>query len=314
MRIVLRVNPVTLEEARVLVQKGSVVAPAPDRAVLVVRGNDRLSWLNGLVTQDVSKAAKGTVAYAFLCEKKGKIVCDMHIFVREDRLGLVVPATARTTVLAALDHHLIMEDVELSESDARVFRVHGAPESRASVLAHLASPEAAAVDFSRFPEALVIVDQDPDAFGERLAGALREAPGGGVLVSAAREDELRVELGVPRFGVDFGTSHYPQETSLHTLGVSFSKGCYLGQEVLYMLEHRGHAKKKLVRLHGESTLPAIAAGSSQPVLSADASDIGQATSASGAWAIAMVKQAHAEAEASLTLSGIACRVSPVNAG
>jgi folate-binding protein YgfZ len=135
-----------------------------------------------------------------------------------------------------------------------------------------------------------------------------------VLVSAAREDELRVELGLPRFGVDFGTSHYPQETSLHTLGVSFSKGCYLGQEVLYMLEHRGHAKKKLVRLHGESTLPAIAAGSSQPVLSADASDIGQAASASGAWAIAMVKQAHAEAEASLTLSGIACRVSPVNAG
>lgn len=312
--MVLRVNPVTLEEARALVRKGSVVAPAPDRVVIVVRGNDRLTWLNGLVTQDVSKAAKGTVAYAFLCEKKGKIVCDMHIFVREDRLDLVVPASALATVLAALDHHLIMEDVELSENEARVFRVHGVPESRASVLAQLASPEAAAFDFSGFPEAIVIVDQDPDAFGERLAGALREAPGGGALVSAAREEELRVELGLPRFGVDFDTSHYPQETSLHTLGVSFSKGCYLGQEVLYMLEHRGHAKKKLVRLHGESALPTIAAGSSQPVLAADASEIGQAKSASGAWAIAMVKQAHAEADASLTLGGIACRVSPVNAG
>jgi hypothetical protein len=312
--MVLRVNPVTLEEARALVQKGSVVAPAPDRAVLVVRGNDRQSWLNGLVTQDVSKAAKGSVAYAFLCEKKGKIVCDMHLFVRDDRIELVVPASSRASVLAALDHHLIMEDVELVESDARVFRVHGTSESRAAVLGKLASAAAPAVDFSRFPEAIVVVDEDPDAFGEKLSSALREAPGGGALLSAAREEELRVELGLPRFGVDFDTSHYPQETSLHTLGVSFSKGCYLGQEVLYMLEHRGHAKKKLVRLHAESALPTIAGGAPVPVLAEGATEVGQATSASGAWAIAMVKQAHTEADAALTLGGVACRVSPVSAG
>lgn len=312
--MVLRVNPVTLEEARALVQKGSVVAPAPDRAVLVVRGNDRLSWLNGLVTQDVSKAPKGSVAYAFLCEKKGKIVCDMHIFVREDRLDLVVPAAARATVLAALDHHLIMEDVELVESEARVFRVHGTSESRAAVLGQLASAEAPVVEFSRLPEAVVVVDEDPDAFGEKLSAALREAPGGGALLSSAREGELRVELGVPRFGIDFDTSHYPQETSLHTLGVSFSKGCYLGQEVLYMLEHRGHAKKKLVRLHAESALPEVVLGAPVAVLAEGASEVGQATSASGTWAIAMVKQAHAEADATLTLGGVTCRVSPVNAG
>ena len=77
----------------------------------------------------------------------------------------------------------------------------------------------------------------------RSRGAVAAA--GGVVGDAAGWEALRLERGVPRFGVDFDDKMYPQEAALEKAAVSFDKGCYLGQEVVCMLEMRGHVKRKL---------------------------------------------------------------------
>jgi len=298
------VKPLSPEEARNLAETSALVARAGDLAVLRITGGDRLSWLAGLVTQDVAKLPEGGVAYTFLCEKKGKIVCDMHVFARPDALDLVVPAEAAEAVAAALDHHLIMEDVEIAASDAAVFRVYGpAAPALANALGGAAWPGAS----FRLPVAHVVAGtSDADTFAEQLAAATREH-GAGVAPSGF-EDGLRIALGIPRFGRDFGPAHYPQESSLHGLGVSFSKGCYLGQEVLYMLEHRGHAKRHVVRLSSEAEIPLA------PLHEGDA-EVGAVSSVArdgAGWAALGMVKAQVAAEGRVLVAGAArCVVHPL---
>ena len=92
---------------------------------------------------------------------------------------------------------------------------------------------------------MIVVTPGSDAVGaiERAA----RAAGGGV-GDAEGWDVVRVRAAVPRFGVDFDETTYPQEAALETRAVSFQKGCYLGQEIVCMLEMRGHVKRKLVSL------------------------------------------------------------------
>src|SRR5262249_43973105 len=94
----------------------------------------------------------------------------------------------------------------------------------------------------------IVLAPPPPAASVRAAmeGAVRAASG--VVGDAAGWEALRLERGVPAFGVDFDEKTYPQEASLEKTAVSFDKGCYLGQEVVCMLEMRGHVKRKLVSI------------------------------------------------------------------
>ncbi len=96
---------------------------------------------------------------------------------------------------------------------------------------------------------------------EEVQAALKEAAeavGGGLIGDAALLAEAHVRAGVPRIGVDFGENTYPQEAGLKQRAVSFNKGCYLGQEVICMLENRGQLSRRLVQLElpGAQALPA----------------------------------------------------------
>jgi folate-binding protein YgfZ len=113
---------------------------------------------------------------------------------------------------------------------------------------------------------------------------------GAVEASQSEWEALRVQRFLPRFGVDFGDKNYPQEASLEKIAVSFSKGCYLGQEVVCRLEMRGHVIKKLVpvRLEG-SDLP----GAGAEVRTAEGKSVGTVSSAAfaedGPLALAMLR-------------------------
>jgi tRNA-modifying protein YgfZ len=271
-----------------------LVVPAADRTAVVVTGKDRTSWLNGLVTCELAKRERGEGAYGLLVEKKGRIQTDLFIVPSTDdqALALALPETLRDDLMTTLDHYLIMEDAELTPTDLVFFVAHG---PHGAALRELA-PFAGTVDLLGTGGAVLAA---PAAEAAALTEKLRErvAALGGVMTDAATWDAVRIEHGLPRFGVEFDASHYPQEAALEKLAVSFSKGCYLGQEVVYMLENRGHVKQKLVPLDLDGDAPPAAGDA---VTTAEGDAAGEIKSATlGPWsnrpvALAMVKWAHSK--------------------
>lgn len=252
-------------------------------AVVRVEGKDRSSWLNGLVTCELAGAAPGQAIYGLFVSRVGKIQSDLWVLVAETANYLVVPAASAEALSAMLDAHLIMEDAVLT-------------------------PE---------PDLLPAFTFGAAAPTEGLRGAFRWAgePGTLTLVSRAAalpsgpSDAVRLRHGWPRFGVDFDATMLPHEASLDGVAVSFNKGCYLGQEVVCMVELRGQVKRKLVRL----ALPALVAPAT-PVLDAAGNTIGETRSAAMvdgvATAFALVKRAQSEPGASVQVGGAAATVRP----
>jgi folate-binding protein YgfZ len=299
-------------EAARATRESVLVVPARDRAAILVSGKDRTSWLNGLVTCDLAKRERGQAAYGLLVEKKGRIQTDLFVVPSadesEDTLALAVPASLRETLVPALDHYLIMEDAELTTTDLAFFVAHG---PRAGALRErVHAPFGGTVDLLGTGGLVLGVPADEAAtFEARLATAVAEL--GGTSADDATWNAVRIEHGLPRFGAEFDATLYPQEAALEKIAVSFSKGCYLGQEVVYMLQERGHVKRKLVPLDVEGAdAPAIGAAVTTP--SGEA--VGDVrSSAIGPWsgkpvAIAMVKWAHAKPATELRVAEHVARV------
>ena len=300
---------VTVAAAARAAQETALVVPALDRAAILVTGKDRLSWLNGLVTCELAKLGPGEAAYGLLVEKKGRIQTDLFVVqsaADRDTLVLAVPASLRDELLTTLDHYLIMEDVELALADMTFALAHG---PRAGELVGLA-PFAGTIDLLGTGGAVLGAPAaEKAALDARLGEAVARLDG--VVADDAAWEQVRIEHGLPRFGVEVDATLYPQEASLEKLAVSFSKGCYLGQEVVYMLQERGHVKRKLVSLDLDAgAVPAEGA----PVTTATGEAVGEVRSAvqgprSGKpAAIAMVKWAFAKPGTELRVADLAARV------
>ncbi len=281
-----------------------LVLPEPARAALVVRGGDRASWLNGLLTCDVKKLAPGGAAYGLAVTQKGRVLADVVVLVGEGEVTLSVPTSARDALLEHFEKYLIMEDAEIAPADLVFFSAHG---PRAKELAGVVTP-AWALDVVGTGGVVFAV---PRASEGTAAGALAAAAAaqGGAFGDAQGWEAARLSRAIPAFGADFDGTTYPQEASLERRAVSFDKGCYLGQEVVCMLEMRGHVKRKLVPLEVEG-----AAQAGAPVTDDAGTELGKITSAwvepggARARALAMVKLSHATEGAALRVEGHAARV------
>ena len=188
------------------------------RRTIAVRGKDAIKWLHNIVTADVHNVPEGGQCYGLLLEKKGKIVSDFIFFRDQSGCLLSVPSPVFDQVFETFDRHIIMEDVELSE--------HGVN----TLVEQLMHPGLGPVPRGRASSRFGLADA---------------APGSAIPALSTQGVGLRALLGIPVFGLDFGTSEYPQEAGITEPAVSFSKGCYLGQEVVYMLQMRGHATRNL---------------------------------------------------------------------
>jgi folate-binding protein YgfZ len=291
----------------------SVLAiPCLDLAALVVTGGDRLSWLNGLITCDLVKRASGVAAYGLVLARNGRVLSDATVVVDEARASvfLAVPRRVAPELREHLEHYLIMEDAEIAAptspaDEFETWMFHG-PGSAAILDAAMAAGAAGgAVDRAGLGGAFVIAPA-PVSTPVRAAIELAVASAGGTVGDEAGWETLRLERGVPRFGVDFDDKTYPQEASLERTAVSFDKGCYLGQEVVCMLEMRGHVKRKLVPLLVHAVSPPEPGA---PVTDEEGAVVGEVTSAApspasgSAMALAMLKRAYAEAGKNVVVAG-----------
>lgn len=281
-----------------------LVVPAGDRAAIVVTGRDRTTWLNGLVTQDLLKLGPGHATYGLLVDKKGRIEADLYVVPGDGALALAAPAALRAGLVATLDRHIVMEDAELATPELSFWFAHGPRSGELATAA--AAPFSGSLDLLGTGGAVIA---GPAELGAKVDAAVASL--GGAMGDDATWDALRIERGVPRFGVEVDASLYPQEASLETLGVSFQKGCYLGQEVVYMLQERGHVKRRLAPLVLDAgALPERGAEVTTPAGDA----VGEIRSAARgpltgeAVAIAMVKWAQSKPGTELRVAGRVARV------
>lgn len=301
----------TPEGLAATVASSTLVVEAADRAAITAIGKDVVSWLNGLVTCDLAKRGAREAAYALLVEKKGRIQVDLFVLPLvtpgdKPALALFVPSAKREQVLGVLDHHLIMEDVELTPAELALFAAHG---PRAEELVEGATWGGKLDLLGTGGAVMAVARSERDAFAERLA---REATArGGALVDDAAWERVRIDAGLPRFGVEVDDTLYPQEASLEKLAVSFSKGCYLGQEVVYMLENRGHVKRKLVPLEldgGEAPAPGASVATPEGDVVGEVKSATMGLRAPRPVAIAMIKYAQAKPGTELRVGDQVARV------
>ena len=288
-------------------QRSVGVLSLSDRAIISVSGDDAREWLQGQLTNQVEGVEPGGSLYAFVLTLKGRILADVYALLREDDVWLDVPAAQVSALLERLDRYIIMEDVDLEvREDLRVITAQG---PSASDLAEGGWP---ADRLGVGGQQWVVPSDEPEL--ERLTARSRELGGG--WVSDQAWNHAHVLRGRPRFGVDFGEWTYPQESGLNPIAVSFTKGCYIGQETVVMLENRGKAPKVLWRWAVESAEPPKAKA---PITLAD-TVVGEITSAAqedeGVAALGFLKRGYeAEGPEGFLIDGASARaLGPVAEG
>jgi tRNA-modifying protein YgfZ len=231
------------------------------RSTVLVTGSDRRTWLNGVITQEVPTSGKG--AYGLALSRPGKVQGDVFCLELGDRLLVATPPAAHAALLDTWENMLVMEDAELSD-----------------VSAHWEWFLSVGPERPQLPAGAIVGDLDLLGLG----GVLVALPSAGESFTEAPawlDDEtwreLRLERLLPEFGVDFGEQERPHEASLDKLAVSWSKGCYLGQEVVCMQEMRGKVKRRLEVLRAAGPLgrsPAVG----EEIQNAEGKTVGAVTS------------------------------------
>lgn len=280
------------EQYRALKEHAATGAVA-SRTAIGVAGKDRASYLHGLLTNDVQALTPGTGCYAAWLTPQGRMITDLHLFASADMILLDVPAGLASATLQRLDQFLFSEDVQLTDLSQALAPVWIHGPSTPSILEHVLAATEGLGSWAEYRHARA-------AFGESSAIVARISqlgvPGFCVYIDPAREADFRhaleaagavpagpeaieaarIEAGYPLFGVDMTEDTIPLEAGIEDRAISFTKGCYVGQEVIVRVLHRGHGRvaRKLVGLRIEGDVPSRGA----KIVSGDR-DVGMVTSA-----------------------------------
>jgi len=288
----------TLQDHYHVIHTGAAIGAIAPRRQIALAGNDRASYLQGLLTNDILALTAGTGCYAAWLTPQGRMLTDMHVLESGTMILLDVPAATVDATLARLDQFIFTEDVRvesLAESLTGVW-VHG-PTSADAIDATVSGALALLLDGPNYrlaqfewdghPISVVRIDQigvpgycvyiereHEAAFLKALESA------GAVVVLPAALEAARVEAGYPVFGIDMTDDTIPLEAGIDDRAISTTKGCYVGQEVIIRVLHRGHGRvvRKLVTLNvdGSSEDASPLRGAR---LFADDRDVGSITSA-----------------------------------
>ena len=304
------------------IREGAAWARLPERTVLTASGSDAVRFLDGFTTAAVSRLACGGGTEGFLADARGWVIALVDLVREEDGVRLEAGPGLGHRLLTHLEHFHIREDVSLVDvSPARTTFVVVGPETPAWLERHVgvAMPEhvldhhpavvadgAAAIvrtDWYGMPGVRIQVASD---VGERTAAWL--ATTGLPLASTAAIDTARIEAGNPE-PHDIPDKTLPQELDRDARAISFTKGCYLGQETVARIDALGHANRRLVALACRDPLPGAG-------VMLEAESIGTVTSACRSprlehgLALAIIHVRGLAAGARLTVSGSDARVVP----
>ena len=287
-----------LEHYRAL-HAGSGLLDRSFRGRLRLTGEDRRSYLQGLLTNDIAALTAGTGCYAALLTAQGRMMSDMYVLETGEAIVMDLARDVTPGIAAHLDRFVITEDVVVKDEteDTAQLGVYGpaAPDVLAAALA----PDApAAAELERMPVLgnrvigyrggqLLLVRRDDVGVGgfDVMVDSARAAEigeacrrGGAVDVDREAAEVTRVEAGRPAFLQDMDEDTIPLEAGIEDRAISLTKGCYVGQEIIIRVLHRGHGRVAR-RLIGLSVDPSAAAPSRGDRIRAGEREIGSVTSA-----------------------------------
>ncbi|MFQ5839220.1 MAG: aminomethyltransferase family protein [Candidatus Methylomirabilales bacterium] len=239
-------------------REGTGILDLSFRAFVEVSGADAARFLNGMLTNDLASLPPGRFMYATTLNPRGKMMTDMTVYALEERFLLELEPARWTPLLEHLEHYIIADDVTLTDLRTRsgLLAIEGPqaadligrltpdllpePGHHAEVMIAGTACRLAHDSVTSGPGFKVLCPRDRTAF---LWEAAVEA--GALPVGMQALETLRIEAGIPRFGVDMTEEHFPQEVAIEDRGVSFNKGCYVGQEFVIRIHHRGHVNRRL---------------------------------------------------------------------
>jgi folate-binding protein YgfZ len=261
------------------------------RAKIALTGSDRVRWLNGMVTNNVRDLAPNHGVYCFVLNAQGHIQSDLYAYNLRDSLLLDTGADQREHLLAHFDKFIIMDDVEVADRSAtlaaigvtgpmaqQVIRAAGILTTDLAPLEVCAPKCECACDCL---QCTVVRSDDPTGNSLEIwlapdkLKSTRDAlvAAGATAVGTDAVERRRIRLGIPRYGADIRERDLPQETG-QMRALSFTKGCYLGQEIVERIRSRGAVHRNLTAFAVDGPLPA--AGTK---IHADTKEVGEITSA-----------------------------------
>lgn len=238
-----------------------MVAPA-NSALLEFRGPDAVRFMNGQLTQDVRRVIGGKISLpACVTDAKGKLQFRVTIHeADEGALWVVGPAGAEEALEARLTRYLIADDVEVTNLTGKFELLHF---------------------LGRIPERNGVLSRGSNRYGVEGTdwwipfGSITDIPVH-VLMTADELETLRIEHGVPVWGQELLEGMLPPEALLDATDVSYSKGCYIGQEVISRIKSAGKVNRRLTRFSFAADVPVVPG----PLVDPAGAEVGELTSVS----------------------------------
>ena len=283
------VSPVAYEAAR----HGAGLIARTDLGRVVVSGADRASYLQGLLTNDIVALTAGRGCYAAYLTAQGRMIADLHVYELGDVILLTLHRDVKDAVLAKLDQFIFSEDVQLGDVTDSFDQIAVVGPDAARIVGPILGVDADVLrplpEHGNLRAGSTIVSRADDTgepgfdiYTESAATddlQTRLLSAGGVDIDPSTADALRIEGGVPLFHRDMDEETIPLEAGIESRAISFTKGCYVGQEVVIRVLHRGHGRvaRKLVGL----TISGDRVPAAKTPIRADDREVGEITSA--AW-------------------------------
>ncbi len=256
------------------------------RAKVMVAGNDRVRWLNGMVTNNIKNLQVNRGNYNFVLNPQGRILGDLYAYNRGEYLLLDTERSQLDNLLALLRRYIIMDKVELADKSSELSAIGVQGPKAVEVLKTIAIDvtvlepmQLADVSWNRAEITLTRMASDEfityEIWGNagtlsQLWKALVEA--GAVPVGSEALEKFRVMIAFPKYGIDIRDRDLPQETGQNH-ALNFTKGCYIGQEIVERIRSRGNVHRGFTKFSLIGDIPPI--GSK---LQADGKDVGEITS------------------------------------
>jgi len=262
------------------------------RGLLQFTGPDRISFLQGMLSNDLRPLKTFDGQYATLLNQQGKVLADLRVLCALNSLYLDSWENLKDRIIEHLNRYLVADEVEIADRSGEyatlslqgpnaeiLLRNVTGPAELPMQLAHhgMIDPDGAAVCVVRASHAgepgfdLIIPNAALESIARRLTDSGKQF--GARWIGEAAQNTLRIEAGIPRYGIDFNEENLLLEVGLDD-AVSFNKGCYLGQEVVERIRSRGHVNRKLCGLSLDGQTPA----ESGDMIQVDGKEIGRVTS------------------------------------